>query len=139
MCRARRGLSANLGSDAPNTRGREGRFPVREDGAKDNKYLWPLQPVGSLKVIVGDEVEKQFRRVAMRRYGYGKGALSEAAEAALGEWSSREDTEVTLPPGLEDPVAAVEGLLKHVGATSVELQHEASRIRVKKASAETSS
>jgi len=94
--------------------------------------------MGSLKVIIGDEVEQQFRRVAMKRYGYGKGALSEAAEAALGEWSSREDSDVTMPPGLEDPVAALEGLLKRVRATSVELQHEASRIRVKKASAKTS-
>ncbi len=91
-----------------------------------------------MKVIIGDEVEKQFRRVAMTRYGYGKGALSEAAEVALSEWSSREDTEVTMPAGLEDPVAAIEGLLKHVRTTSVELQHEASRIRVKRARAKTS-
>ena len=94
--------------------------------------------MGSLKVIIGDEVEKQFRRTAMRRYGYGKGALSEAAEAALSEWSSREDTEVPLSSGMDDPVAAIEGLLKHVGATSVGLQHEASRIRVRRTLAKTS-
>ncbi|MDA4118776.1 MAG: hypothetical protein OK455_10605 [Thaumarchaeota archaeon] len=84
-----------------------------------------------MKVVIGDEVEKQFRRTAMRRYGYAKGALSEAAEAALSEWSSREDTEVPMP-SMDDPVAAIEGLLKHVGATSVELQHEASRVRVRR-------
>jgi hypothetical protein len=93
--------------------------------------------MGSMKVIIGDGVEKEFRRVAMRRYGYGKGALSEAAEAALSEWSSKEDTDVSMPPGLEDPAAAIEGLLKHVRATSVELQHEATKIRVKRARAKT--
>ncbi|HUI00478.1 MAG TPA: hypothetical protein VLX56_02470 [Nitrososphaerales archaeon] len=95
--------------------------------------------MGSIKVVIGDGVEKEFRRVAMKRYGYGKGALSEAAEAALSEWSSREDTEVSLPPGLEDPASAIEGLLKHVKASSVELQHEATKIRVKRARAKTSS
>lgn len=91
--------------------------------------------MGSIKIIIADEVERQFRRVAMKRYGYGKGALSEAAEAALGEWSSKEDTEVAMPPGLEDPVRAIEGMLKHVSASSVELQHEASKVRVRKARA----
>jgi hypothetical protein len=94
--------------------------------------------MGSMKVIIGDEVEKQFRRIAMSRYGYAKGALSQAAEAALSEWSSREATEVAMPAGLEDPVGAIEGLLKHVGATSVELQHEASRIRARRARAKVS-
>lgn len=45
--------------------------------------------------------------------------------------------EVRVPP-LDDPVTAIEGLLAHVGATSVELQHEATRIRVKGARAKTS-
>jgi len=83
-------------------------------------------------VIIDDEVEKQFRRVAMERYGYGKGALSEAAETALDQWSSREDSEIAIPPGLDDPVSAIEGLLKNVRATSVELQHGASALRVKR-------
>jgi hypothetical protein len=39
------------------------------------------------------------------------------------------------PPDLRDPVQAIEGLRQKsgAGATSVELQHEASRIRVKRA------
>ena len=93
--------------------------------------------MGTIKVMVGDEVERRFRRVAMGRYGYGRGALSEAAEAALSEWSSGEDMEVDLPPGLEDPVSAIEGLLANTRATSVELQHDARRIRVKRARAKT--
>jgi len=91
-----------------------------------------------MKVVIDDDIEKQFRRVAMKRYGYGKGALSEAAEAAFGEWSSREDTDLAMPSGLKDPVAAIEGLLANVEATSVDMQHEASRIRVKRALAKTS-
>ena len=94
--------------------------------------------MGTIKVIVADEVERRFRRAAMGRYGYGRGSLSEAAEAALSEWSSGEDMEVDLPPDLEDPVAAIEGLLATERATSVELQHEASRIRARRARAKTS-
>lgn len=93
--------------------------------------------MGTIKVIVGDDVERRFRRVAMSRYGYGKGALSEAAEAALSEWSSNEDLDVEVP-NLDDPVSAIEGLLRHVAANSVDLQHEATRIRVKRALGKTS-
>ena len=89
--------------------------------------------MGSMKVIVDDEIEREFRRAAMKRFGYGKGALSKAAKAAFAEWSLQEDIDVTLQPGLEDPVAAIENMLKHVRTSSVELQHEASKIRVKRA------
>lgn len=94
--------------------------------------------MGTIKVVVADEVERRFRRVAMGRYGYGRGALSEAAEAALSEWSSAEDMEMDLSSGLEDPVSAIEGLLARARTTSVELQHEARRIRVRRSRAETS-
>jgi hypothetical protein len=89
--------------------------------------------MGSIKVIIDEEIEREFRRVAMKSYGYGKGALSKAAEAAFAEWSLQEDVDVTARPGLEDPVAAIEDILKHVRTSSVELQHEASKIRVKRA------
>jgi hypothetical protein len=94
--------------------------------------------MGNMKVVVDDHVEKRFRRVAMMRYGYGKGALSSAAEAALDEWSTREDLDAAEPVGMEDPVGAIEGLLKHVEANSVELQHEAVGIRARRASAKSS-
>ena len=94
--------------------------------------------MGAIKVVIEDDVERRFRRVAMSRYGYGKGALSEAAEAALSEWSSNEDTEVEVPD-FGDPVTAIEGLLRHVGASSVELQHEATKIRVKRSRAKAPS
>ena len=71
--------------------------------------------MGSIKVIVSDEVEKDFRKVAMKKFGYAKGALSKAAEAALDEWTSKEDSDVSVPDGVEeDPVGAIEGLLRNV-------------------------
>jgi len=96
--------------------------------------------MGAVKIIISDNVEMQFRRVAMKKFGYGKGALSEAADEALEEWSVREDNEHAESSreyitGLEkDPVGAIEGLLKKETKkrpTSVDLQHEACRIRVK--------
>ncbi len=94
--------------------------------------------MGSIKVIIDDGVERKFRQAAMKKYGYGKGALSDAAETALAEWSSREEEGETMVVGIENPVAAIEGLLKQVRGTSVELQHEASRIRVRGALAKRS-
>lgn len=99
---------------------------------KDIRYVRPKGPMGSMKVILSDDTERRFRRVAMMRYGYGKGALSEAAEAALEAWSSSEDQEVEMPEGMDDPVATIEGMLRNVQASSVELQHDASRIRASK-------
>ncbi len=86
--------------------------------------------MGSVKIIIDDGVEEGFRRAAMRRFGYGKGALSRAAEAALADWTK----DANEPAGdvVADPVAAIEGLLKHTRKTSVELQHEAATIRVKR-------
>nr|MDO8043851.1 hypothetical protein [Candidatus Baldrarchaeota archaeon] len=45
--------------------------------------------MGSIKVNVSDDVEKRFRMLAMRLFGYGKGALSVAAEKAFSEWVAR--------------------------------------------------
>lgn len=89
------------------------------------------QDAAFIEVIIDDKIEKRFRRAAMRRFGYGRGALSEAAEAAFAEWSSKEDVDDIGSVEMDDPVAAIEGLLKHVTKSSVELQHEASKIRVR--------
>ncbi|MBI2172829.1 MAG: hypothetical protein HYT73_01295 [Candidatus Aenigmarchaeota archaeon] len=39
--------------------------------------------MGELKLKVSDNVEKKFREYALKRFGYRKGAFSEAAEIAL--------------------------------------------------------
>jgi len=93
--------------------------------------------MGYIKVQVSDLVEKKFRQAAMKRFGYVKGALSLAAEKALLEWSDKELTReevsrIIHDAGIGGIVSEIEGILKHVkGKTSVELQHEASKIRTK--------
>lgn len=73
-----------------------------------------------------------FRKAAMVVYGYSKGSLSKAAEDVFSAWSKQvlaAEHAVEIPA---DPVAAIEGMLKHVKADSVELQHRASALRAKK-------
>ena len=78
--------------------------------------------MGEMKIKIPDKIEAVFRRLAMQRFGYGKGALSAAAEKAIGEWndSNGEDEEI-----VADPIEAIAGMMKHVKKSSVELQHEA--------------
>jgi hypothetical protein len=88
--------------------------------------------MGALKVVISDETEQQFRATAMAEFGYGKGALSEAAEALFRTWTSQKQAEEQYrqeAAALGDPIEAISGLLKHVKKTSVELQHEISRMR----------
>lgn len=95
--------------------------------------------MGYIKVQVSDQVESKFRQAAMKKFGYAKGALSSAAEKALLEWSDKElDREEVSKSihdaGIKDLVSEIEGVLKHVkGKGSVELQHEAWRLRSKRA------
>lgn len=88
--------------------------------------------MGAIKVNVSDETEKAFRMAAMKLYGYGKGALSTAADKALMNWATGV-TEATGVVGiLDDPISAVYGMLSHVKKSGVELQHEARKLRAKK-------
>lgn len=41
----------------------------------------------SLRVELGEELEKKFRELAMKRYGYSKGAIKKATETALKRWT----------------------------------------------------
>ena len=88
--------------------------------------------MGSIKVYVSDVVEKKFRRLAMELYGYGRGALSTAAEKAFSEWVARVSEAIEVVGLLDDPVEAIYGMLSHVKKSGVELQHEARRIRAEK-------
>ena len=49
--------------------------------------------MGEIRGIVAAETEEKFRRLAMRRFGYGKGSLSKALEAALCQWIRLTDLE----------------------------------------------
>ena len=56
----------------------------------------------------------------MKRFGFGRGALSKAAEQAIEAWLS---TTTVSPKFKGDPVKAIQGILGEIDAGSVELQH----------------
>ena len=84
----------------------------------------------SLRVQINPKVEEKFREAAMKRFGYGKGALSKAAEEAILKWLSTTEKEAVNFEG--DPVKSIEGLLKDVNVDSVTLQHETQKVWAKK-------
>jgi len=73
----------------------------------------------------------------MKRFGYGKGSISQAAQEAIRKWL---EAELWLEKSEfeGDPVKAIEGLLADVEMDSVELQHLAGKIWVKKVLANVS-
>jgi len=89
--------------------------------------------MGEIKVKVSDETERKFREAAMRTFGYGKGSISAASERAFAEWTGQNEMaeirQMAYEDGIKDPIKAIEGILKHVKKSSVELKHDASRIR----------
>ena len=77
----------------------------------------------ALRVNVNEELENRFREAAMRKFGFTKGALSQAAEEAIRLWlasTSRGRFE-------GDPVQAIDGILSNIKMDSVKLQHTASK------------
>lgn len=85
--------------------------------------------MSSLRVQLDPKIKQKFRETAMKKFGYGKGALSKAAEEAILNWiSSRKE----MPNFEGDPVKAIEGLLRDIDVDSVTLQHESRKIWAKK-------
>jgi len=84
-----------------------------------------------LKVELEKELEHKFREAAMRKYGYQKGSLQKATKEALGNWVMQQSTKI---PKVDDPFKLVRGILSHLKGkkTSVQLQHEAMDLWVKK-------
>jgi len=84
-----------------------------------------------LKVELEKELEHKFREAAMRKFGYSKGSIQKASKEALIIWMSQQSTRV---PKVEDPFKLVRGMLKDLKGktTSVELQHEATKLWAKK-------
>jgi hypothetical protein len=77
----------------------------------------------SIRIILDKELEKRFRELAMKKFGYSKGAISRAAQEAIAMWISRAESEVFKLE--EDPIEAIDGLLSDVRLDAVELQHKA--------------
>jgi len=69
--------------------------------------------------------------MAMKRFGYGKGSISRAAEEAIQNWVSIQ-LQMEKREFEGDPVKAIEGLLADVDVDSVELQHLVGKIWVRK-------
>jgi len=83
-----------------------------------------------LRAQIDVKLERKFRELAMRRFGYGKGSLSRAMEEAIIRWISIVEGERL---GFEgDPVEAIDGLLSDVEVDAVELQHEVKGLWVAK-------
>jgi len=80
--------------------------------------------MAGLRLLVRDDLEKRFREAAMNRFGFGKGALTRAAEQAFERWLSAAKEDVRFEG---DPVKAIDGILDDVKITSVELQHSVRR------------
>ncbi|MEM0384286.1 MAG: hypothetical protein QXI02_04165 [Candidatus Caldarchaeum sp.] len=81
----------------------------------------------SIRIILGEELERRFRELAMRRFGYGKGALSKAAAEAIANWLQQTHASMEIE-FVGDPVDAVSGLLSDVDVDAVELQHRAAEM-----------
>lgn len=80
---------------------------------------------------VRDDLERRFRETAMKRFGFGKGALTRAAEQAFEKWLSTAKEGVRFEG---DPVKAIDGILDDVKVNSVELQHSVRRAWTSKVS-----
>ncbi|MBI4154472.1 hypothetical protein HY498_00085 [Candidatus Woesearchaeota archaeon] len=80
-----------------------------------------------LKVKFEKDLEQKFRELAMRRYGFSRGAIKKASEEAISRWIREEGGGL---PKVKDPIKAIRGALKHLRGkyTSVELQHEATKL-----------
>ncbi len=73
----------------------------------------------TLKVQLDEKKAEKFRETAMRTFGYGKGALSKAANAAIDDWTRR----IEIRKGAAN-IERLDGLLKDTKLSSVELQHK---------------
>jgi hypothetical protein len=84
----------------------------------------------SLRVQLDEKLERKFRENAMKKFGYTKGALSQAAQEAITNWISSNEKNTNTFEG--DPIQAIDGLLKDVDIDAIKLQHETPKIWAKK-------
>mgnify|MGYP001619976923 CR=1 FL=1 len=83
-----------------------------------------------LKVEFEKTLEQKFRELAMRKYGFARGSIKKASEEAIKEWIKEQNSNL---PIVKNPIKLIEGTLSHLRGkyTSVELQHEASKLWIK--------
>lgn len=88
--------------------------------------------MADLKVYIPDELEQEFKKLSMEAYGYGRGSISKAATEAIRRWMTERETISRDFPPPKDPVKSLRGMLKHLRVTSVQLQHQAKKMRVRR-------
>ncbi|NHI94348.1 MAG: hypothetical protein EAX96_17785 [Candidatus Lokiarchaeota archaeon] len=76
----------------------------------------------TIRIKLSEEMEQKFREIAMKKFGYGKGSLTKAAENAILQWIELNKEVETF----ENPTNELQGLLKNLKSTSIQLQHESS-------------
>ena len=78
-----------------------------------------------IKVDLDEKLEKRFRELAMRKFGYSKGSIKKATESAIRKWAT-EETAAEKAEKKSSSVSLIAGGLAHLKGkkTSVELQHE---------------
>ncbi|MHA2239743.1 MAG: hypothetical protein ACXACP_12885 [Candidatus Hodarchaeales archaeon] len=83
-----------------------------------------------IKVYIDPKVEEEFRKTAMKIFGYGKGSLSKAAEQAFKKWIQEYSSNLETINTPEDPIYEIRGQLEGITLTSVELQHRVKEYRI---------
>ncbi|MFX0086139.1 MAG: hypothetical protein ACFFAU_10705 [Candidatus Hodarchaeota archaeon] len=81
-------------------------------------------------MYIDPKIEEEFRKTAMKIFGYGKGSLSKAAEQAFKKWVQEYSNDLEAINIPEDPISEIRGQLEGITLTSVELQHKAKEYRV---------
>ncbi len=90
-----------------------------------------------IKVDLDEELEKEFRQLAMKKFGYSKGSIKKATETAIRQWTAAEfqtkpSSTSEAKQGSKTGVDLLVGLLKNTKhKTSVEEQHEIRKLWVK--------
>lgn len=85
-----------------------------------------------IKVYIDENIEKEFRKTAMKVFGYGKGSLSKAAENAFRNWVQAYSSKMENLRIPDDPIKEITGQLEGITFTSLELQHMAKEFRIGK-------
>ncbi len=75
-----------------------------------------------IRAKIDDRLELKFRELAMKRFGYSKGAISKAVEEAILMWIKFVERESIVFEG--DPVEVIDGILSEIDMDSIELQHK---------------
>jgi hypothetical protein len=90
-----------------------------------------------IKVELDEQLEREFRQLAMKKFGYSKGSIKKATETAIRQWTETvsgtgPNSESKERQGGGSAVDLLTGLLKNTAhKTSVKEQHEIRRLWAK--------